>query len=171
MNLREILVMGNPRLVQRSHEVLDIDSEVLNIIQMMKVIMKEKNGVGIAAPQIGFMKRIIIYGFNKNSRYPSEEPVTETVLINPKFEPIGDNKELGMEGCLSVPGLRGMVSRYSHIKYEGYSSQGKKLQAEAKGFHARIIQHEIDHLDGILFPFKIDDIKTGFAYESVLFDS
>ena len=122
--------------------------------------MKAENGAGLAAPQIGVMQRVVIFGYQTNPRYPDAPPVPETVLINPEITPLGDEMEAGWEGCLSVPGMRGLVKRYQSITYRGYDPDGNLIEREASGFHARVVQHECDHLDGILYPFRIDDMRS-----------
>ncbi|MCF6775854.1 peptide deformylase [Thiotrichales bacterium 19X7-9] len=167
MSLPRVVIMGEQSLIEKSQPVMNFDDELLQLISDMEAVMRDKKGVGIAAPQIGVNKRVILYGFEKNERYPNEKEIPLTVLVNPEYEPINDEMELGMEGCLSVPGLRGMVSRYKHIKFSAFDQTGEKIEQQVSGFHARIIQHEIDHLDGILFPFRIADLKTQFGFESV----
>ena len=135
---------------------------------MVNVIMHAANGAGLAAPQIGVDLQLVIFGFKNNERYPDAPPVPETVLINPKIMPIGDAEEEGWEGCLSVPGLRGVVPRFTRIRYSGFDPQGKLIDREVDGFHARVVQHECDHLIGKLYPMRMRDMsKLGFT--SVLF--
>jgi peptide deformylase len=129
--------------------------------------MKQEGGVGIAAPQIGVNKRMVIFGFESSARYPNEKPVPFTVLINPVIEYLSDETADGWEGCLSVPGLRGLVPRFRHIRYSGFDLEGNAFTREADGFHARIVQHECDHLDGILFPQRIKDMRF-FGFEDEL---
>ena len=131
--------------------------------------MKAENGAGLAAPQIGVMQRVVIFGYQTNPRYPDAPPVPETVLINPEITPLGDEMEAGWEGCLSVPGMRGLVKRYQSITYRGYDPDGNLIEREASGFHARVVQHECDHLDGILYPFRIDDMRS-FGFLDTLQD-
>ena len=132
--------------------------------------MKANDGAGLAAPQIGVFKRLVIFGFDTNDRYPEADSVPFTVLINPIITPLSDEKENGWEGCLSVPGLRGVVPRYTHIKYEGYDTEGKKIEREVEDFHARVVQHECDHLDGILYPMKIEDYRYFGFHEEIFKD-
>jgi len=169
MNTAEVIKMGNPLLLKRAEEIKDYnDPELESIINLMQNTMIEKTGVGIAAPQIGISKRIIIFGFESNSRYPNEKSVPLTVLINPVIKILDKTEEDGWEGCLSVPGLRGLVPRYIKIEYTGYSFTDKKeITRVAEGFHARVVQHEIDHLDGVLYPRRIKDL-TKFGYEDSL---
>lgn len=160
--------MGNPQLFEKSLGVENLqDPLIKQIIEEMQQAMQQLGGVGIAAPQIGYQKRIIMFGFEKNERYPNEKPVPFTILINPVFTPLSDVTNDGWEGCLSVPGLRGIVPRFTEIKYEGLDPQGNKIEREAANFHARMIQHEVDHLDGILFPHRMKDLKR-FGFEDAL---
>ncbi len=167
MSVQNILRMGNPLLYQRATEIEDLDSQELDeIINNMLDTMKDANGVGIAAPQIGISKRIIIFGFKDNPRYPDAPPVPLTVLINPIVEVLSNEKQNGWEGCLSVPGLRGLVPRYIKIKYSGYEFNSKQnIERVVDGFHARVVQHEMDHIDGILYPHRVEDMKK-FGFES-----
>ncbi len=139
----------------------------------MRDTMLDYGGVGIAAPQIGVSFRVILFGFEHNPRYPNEAAVPETVLINPVYQILSDETESGLEGCLSVPGLRGSVRRFTHLQYEGYSLENSKtikINRSVSEFHACVIQHECDHLDGVLFPFKIDDYRQ-FGFEDILLKS
>ena len=136
----------------------------------MKETMKANDGAGLAAPQIGVFKRLVNFGFDANDRYPEADSVPFTVLINPIITPLSDEKENGWEGCLSVPGLRGVVPRFTHIKYEGYDVEGNKLEREVEDFHARVVQHECDHLDGILYPMKIEDYRYFGFHEEIFKD-
>lgn len=170
MNTAKVFKMGDPLLLQRAEEIDNYhDSKLGNIVELMLNTMKEKTGVGIAAPQIGISKRVIIFGFESNPRYPNEKSVPLTVLINPVMKVLDETEEYGWEGFLSVPGLRGLVPRYFKIECSGYSFTEKKdITRIAEGFHARVFQHEIDHLDGILYPRRIKDL-TKFGYEDSLF--
>jgi len=162
--IREILKMGDPRLLRVARPIEDIhDPELKAIIADMYETMQAANGVGLAAPQIGIDLRLMIFGFDQNPRYPDEKPVPLTVLINPWVEVLSDETEEGWEGCLSVPGMRGVVPRSTHIRYGGTLEDGNAFSYEAKGFHARVFQHEFDHLNGILYPQRIKDMsKFGF---------
>ena len=162
-----IVLMGQPSLYQKSTSVETIDETVKETINTMRVVLEQKQAVGLAAPQIGCNRRIILFGFTDNTRYPDQTPVPVTVLINPEYEVIGTAVESAWEGCLSVPGIRGLVERYKTIHYWGLDENGNKVSAKAEGFVARIIQHEIDHLDGIIFPFRVRDLKY-LAFESVM---
>lgn len=168
MNTDKILRMGHPVLTQTSESVKEFANPQLDrIIQELVTIMQENHGAGIAAPQLGYNKRIIAYGFDFNPRYPNEKPVSRTVLVNPEYTPLSSETDEQWEGCLSIPGLRGLVSRYSRIIYQAYNAYGQKIEGIADGFAARIIQHECDHLDGILFPQRIKDLQM-FGYEDML---
>jgi len=170
MAIRDILKMGNPDLLKVS-EPIDFEKDDLKtLIEDMKETMKVNDGAGLAAPQIGVFKRLVIFGFDTNDRYPEADSVPFTVLINPVITPLSDDKENGWEGCLSVPGLRGVVPRFTHIKYEGYDDDGKKFEREVEDFHARVVQHECDHLDGILYPMKIEDYRYFGFHEEIFKD-
>ena len=170
MAIRDILKMGNPDLLKVS-EPLDFKKDDLTtLIEDMKETMKANDGAGLAAPQIGVFKRLVIFGFDTNDRYPEADSVPFTVLINPIITPLSDEKENGWEGCLSVPGLRGVVPRFTHIKYEGYDAKGNKFEREVEDFHARVVQHECDHLDGILYPMKIEDYRYFGFHEEIFKD-
>jgi len=169
MAIKEILKMGDPRLLEKSKPIKDLKTINLDhIIQDMIDTMDANDGAGLAAPQIGINIQLVIFGFKKNDRYPDAEEVPFTVLINPKITPIGDEIEDGWEGCLSVPGLRGVVPRYKKILYQGIDQYGKKIERKVDGFHARVVQHECDHLFGILYPMRIKDF-TKFGFHKVLF--
>jgi len=167
--IREILKMGDPRLLQVARPVEDIhDPELKTIIADMYETMHAAGGVGLAAPQIGVDLRLIIFGFNASARYPDEPPVPVTTLINPWIELLTQEMEEGWEGCLSVPGMRGWVPRATHIRYGGMFENGGALTREARHFHARVFQHEFDHLSGILYPQRIRDM-TRFGFIEALF--
>jgi len=168
MPTQPILKMGNLQLAQRALPVEDFSTSALTeLIQNMRDSMLEKGGVGIAAPQIGSSLRVIMFGFEKNLRYPNEKPVPFTILINPEIEILSDKMIDGWEGCLSVPGLRGLVPRYQKIRYRGFDSEGNLIERIAEDFHARVLQHECDHLDGILFPQRITNLQY-FGFEDEL---
>jgi len=161
MSVKSVLKMGHPTLLSRSEEVSQFDTpELLTLIADMKDTMAHLNGAGIAAPQIGVLKRVVIFGFETNVRYPSEDSVPFTILINPKIEPLSEDMEEGIEGCLSVPGLSGSVPRYTKIRYRGFDPEGAAIDRTVTDFHARVVQHECDHLDGILYPARIRDFST-----------
>ena len=169
MAIKEILKMGDPRLLEVSKPIKDLNTINLDqLIQDMIDTMEANNGAGLAAPQIGINIQLVIFGFKKNDRYPDAEEVPFTILINPKITPVGDEIEDGWEGCLSVPGLRGVVPRYKKISYQGIDQHGKKIERKVDGFHARVVQHESDHLFGILYPMRIKDF-TKFGFHEVLF--
>ncbi len=168
MAVKPVLKMGDPRLLRVSIEVDPIDTQTLTpLLQDMWDTMAAENGAGLAAPQIGILQRVVIFGYQTNPRYPQAPPVPETVLINPEITPLSDAREEGWEGCLSVPGMRGLVARYRDIRYRGFDQHGNEIEREASGFHARVVQHECDHLDGILYPMRIDDLRQ-FGYLDTL---
>ncbi len=161
--------MGDPRLWQKSEAVADFGDPFLkNLLTDMRDTMAHLNGAGLAAPQIGVGLRVVIFGVHSNPRYPDVEEVPETVLINPEIAPLSAEMEEGWEGCLSVPGMRGWVPRFSRLKYSGYDEHGKHFEREVEGFHARVVQHEVDHLDGVLYPMRILDL-TRFGFNEELF--
>jgi peptide deformylase len=169
MAVREILKMGNPLLLRKAEPVTAFDSEEhRQLIADMFETMAVAHGAGLAAPQIGVSQRIVIFGVDANPRYPDAETVPTTVLINPEIEVLGEEMDSGWEGCLSIPGMRGLVPRYTHIRYRGVNEHGEAIEREATGFHARVVQHECDHLDGILYPFRIRDVRM-FGFEDELF--
>ncbi len=167
--IRDVLRMGDPRLLQRSMEVSAFGTPALEaLLADMRDTMRAENGAGLAAPQIGVPLRVIIFGIERNPRYPEAEPVPYTELLNPVLTPLGDEMEEGWEGCLSVPGLRGVVPRYARLAYAGIDPEGRRIEREVDGFHARVVQHECDHLDGILYPMRVRDFSR-FGYTDVLF--
>jgi peptide deformylase len=169
MAIRPVLRMGDPLLLQKAAPVEVFDTPELHaLIQDMEDTMAHMNGAGIAAPQIGVSLRVVIFGVGANPRYPDAEQVPYTVLVNPRLTPIGNNIEDGWEGCLSVPGMRGIVPRYERLHYTGFDQYGKPIDRLVSGFHARVVQHECDHLDGILYPMRIKDLSN-FGYTDVLF--
>jgi peptide deformylase len=169
MAVRTVRKMGDPVLLQRAAEVDQFDTPELHaLIQDMHDTMKAMDGAGIAAPQIGVSLRVVIFGVGKNPRYPDAEQVPYTVLINPKLTFLGTEIEDGWEGCLSVPGLRGIVPRHARLHYTGLDQYGNVIDRIASGFHARVVQHECDHLDGILYPMRIKDLRN-LGYTDVLF--
>jgi len=164
--IREILRMGDPRLLERSQEVERFDTvELAELLADMRETMNAADGAGLAAPQIGVPLRVVIFGIEHNPRYPDAEAVPYTELINPVLTPLGEEEEEGWEGCLSVPGFRGVVPRFVRLRYEGFDPQGKRIAREVDDFHARVVQHECDHLDGILYPQRMRDM-TKFIFES-----
>jgi peptide deformylase len=167
--IREVLRMGDPRLLERSREVTAFGTpELAALLADMRDTMKAQNGAGLAAPQIGVGARVVIFGVESNPRYPDAEPVPYTELVNPVITPLTDELEEGWEGCLSVPGLRGVVPRWTRIRYTGFDPQGHPIDREVSGFHARVVQHETDHLDGILYPMRVRDFSR-FGFTEVLF--
>ena len=169
MTVREILKMGDPRLLRVAPPVLAFDTpELHTLINDMFDTMAAADGAGLAAPQIGVDLQVVIFGFDHNERFPDAPPVPKTVLINPTITPLSDAAEEGWEGCLSVPGLRGVVPRFTQVRYAGFDPQGRRIEREASGFHARVVQHECDHLIGRLYPTRMTDLsKLGFT--AVLF--
>jgi peptide deformylase len=164
---RPILRMGDPRLLRRAREVEAFGTPALRaLLEDMHDTMIASRGVGLAAPQIGVDLRVVVFGFDSNPRYPDEAPVPYTVLINPVLTPLSDDLAEGWEGCLSVPGLRGSVPRHTRLRYTGVDADGGVIDRTVEGFHARVVQHECDHLDGILYPRRIRDMsKFGFNEE------
>jgi peptide deformylase len=169
MAIKPVLRMGEPLLFAKAEPVARFDTPELHaLIQDMHDTMAQMNGAGIAAPQIGVSLRVVIFGVGSNPRYPDAEQVPYTVLINPELRPVDDVLEDGWEGCLSVPGMRGVVPRYTRLHYTGFDQFGQPIDRLVSGFHARVVQHECDHLDGILYPMRIQDL-TNFGYTDVLF--
>jgi len=169
VTIRTILKMGDPRLLRVAQPVTGFDTPELHaLVADMFDTMHAANGAGLAAPQIGVDLQLVIFGFSKTDRYPDAPPVPETVLINPTITPLSDVEEDGWEGCLSVPGLRGVVPRWSRIRYTGFDLAGQPIDREAEGFHARVVQHECDHLAGKLYPMRVRDFSR-FGFTSVLF--
>ncbi len=167
--IREVLKMGNPSLLAVAAPVERFATRELDaLLADMRDTMAHLDGAGLAAPQIGVGLRVVIFGVKRNPRYPGVEEVPDTVLINPVIEPIPSDMEEGWEGCLSVPGMRGLVPRYSKLRYAGRDERGRPFQRVAEGFHARVVQHECDHLDGILYPMRIRDLRK-FGFIDALF--
>jgi peptide deformylase len=167
--IRDVLKMGDARLLSVSRPVEAFDTPELHaLVADMFDTMRALNGAGIAAPQIGVDLRVVIFGVTSNPRYPDVEPVPLTVLCNPQIEFLGAEMEDGWEGCLSVPGLRGVVPRYTRLRYRGFTERGEPIERDASGFHARVVQHECDHLDGVLYPMRIRDFSR-FGFTDVLF--
>jgi peptide deformylase len=161
--------MGDARLLQRAEELRKFDTPELHaLLADMRDTMQALNGVGLAAPQIGVKLRVVIFEVANNPRYPEAETVPQTVLINPVLTPLSDAMEEGWEGCLSVPGMRGLVPRYTHLRYQGRDQYGAIIDRAVSGFHARVVQHECDHLDGILYPMRIRDLKN-FGFNEAIF--
>jgi peptide deformylase len=169
MAVKKILRMGDARLLRRAEEVTNFDgAELQELLVDMRDTMQALDGVGLAAPQIGINLRIVIFGVESNPRYPDAESVPQTVLINPVITPLSQTQEDGWEGCLSVPGMRGLVPRFTLLRYQGRDESGALIDRTASDFHARVVQHECDHLDGILYPMRIKDMRN-FGFSSELF--
>jgi peptide deformylase len=167
--IREVLRMGDPRLLQKSLPIAAFGTKELEeLLVDMRDTMAHLHGAGLAAPQIGVGLRVVIFGVTSNPRYPDIEAVPDTVLINPLITPLSDEMEEGWEGCLSVPGMRGWVPRSRKLRYRGFDEKGTPFEREVEGFHARVVQHECDHLDGILYPMRIRDF-TKFGFNDALF--
>lgn len=169
MAVQEVIKMGHPLLLTRAKEVESFGTPKLDgLITDMKDTMAARSGAGLAAPQIAVSLRVVIFGISDNPRYPDVDLVPETTLINPEISIIGTERDSAWEGCLSIPHMRGLVPRYTSIRYRGYDVEGNLIEREAHGFHARVVQHEVDHLDGVLYPFRIEDMKN-FGFEDELF--
>ena len=168
MAVRELLKMGDPRLLRMAQPVREFGTpELQALLRDMKDTMQAAGGVGLAAPQIGEDIQVVLFGFERSERYPDAPPVPRTLLCNPVIEPLSDEEEEGWEGCLSVPGLRGLVPRFSRIRYRGFDLDGHPIEREAEGFHARVVQHECDHLIGRLYPTRMRDLRR-FGFTEVL---
>ena len=169
MAVRPVLKMGEPLLLQIASPVKDFNTpELHDLLADMHDTMIALNGAGLAAPQIGVSQQVVIFGFKRSQRYPDAEEVPYTVLINPVITPLDQNQEEDWEGCLSVPGMRGMVPRHARIRYSGFDPYGNRIEREVDGFHARVVQHECDHLNGILYPMRMRNMNT-LGFTSVLF--
>lgn len=169
MAVRTILKMGDTRLLRPAEPVTDFaDPALAELIHDLFDTMAAAGGVGLAAPQIGVGLQVVIFGFERSERYPQAEPVPTTVLVNPRITPLGPEQEAGWEGCLSVPGLRGEVPRFSRIRYQGFDAAGTAIDRTVTGFHARVVQHECDHLIGTLYPMRVKDFSR-FGFTDVLF--
>ncbi|WP_296948881.1 peptide deformylase [uncultured Massilia sp.] len=169
MTVRAILRMGDPRLLRVAQPVTAFDTPALHaLVADLFETMHAADGAGLAAPQIGVDLQVVIFGFGKNQRYPDAPAVPETVLVNPVLTPLSAEMEEGFEGCLSVPGLRGSVPRYTRLRYEGFDQYGNPIRRDVDGFHARVVQHEVDHLLGILYPMRIQDFSR-FGFTEVMF--
>ena len=167
--IREVLKMGDLRLLEKSRPVEAFGSPQLGeLIADMRDTMAHLNGAGLAAPQVGVPLRVVIFGVTRNPRYPDAEEVPDTVLVNPVITPLGEETEEDWEGCLSVPGMRGVVPRFKRLRYQGFDESGNPIDRSVEGFHARVVQHECDHLDGILYPMRIRDMSQ-FGFVEVLF--
>ncbi len=161
--------MGHPLLRQVAAPVAQFDRDLEVLVADMDDTMRAMSGAGIAAPQIGVGLRVVIFELRENPRYPHVAPVPYTVLVNPVLTPLADEQEEGWEGCLSVPGMRGLVPRFTRLRYQGFDREGAPIDRTVEGFHARVVQHEVDHLDGILYPQRIADLRN-FGFEDALLD-
>ena len=165
----DVLKMGDARLLKQAAPVTEFDTpELHELVSDMTDTMRSLNGAGLAAPQIGVGLQLVLFEVLENPRYPDVECIPLTILINPVLEPIGDEMEEGWEGCLSIPGMRGLVPRYTRLRYGGFDAYGNAIDREVGGFHARVVQHECDHLMGILYPMRISDLRD-FGFSSALF--
>ena len=167
MSVRPVLKMGEPLLLRVAAEVARFDAQLQELITDMDDTMRALSGAGIAAPQIGVSARVVIFELKDNPRYPHITPVPYTVLVNPLVTPLTAEQDEGWEGCLSVPGMRGLVPRYRRLCYRGFDQHGASVERTVEGFHARVVQHEVDHLDGILFPQRVRDMRD-FGFEDAL---
>jgi len=170
MPARTLLRIGHPLLLKSAEAVTEFNTPELDaLVRDMLDTMEKADGAGLAANQIGELKRVVVFGFDENPRYPDRDPLPITVLVNPEIQPIGDVVAEDWEGCLSVPGMRGWVPRFNRIIYRAFDPEGQSIEVEAEDFHARVVQHECDHLDGVLYPQRIKDM-TKFGYEEELFE-
>ncbi len=167
MAIRPVLKMGDPLLQCVAAPVTRFDAQLLELLRDMDDTMRALSGAGIAAPQIGVSLRVVIFELTENPRYPNITPVPYTVLVNPLVTPLTAEQDAGWEGCLSVPGMRGLVPRHRHVRYRGFDERGAPVDRTVEGFHARVVQHEVDHLDGILFPQRVRDLRD-FGFEDAL---
>jgi peptide deformylase len=167
MAVRPVLKMGEPLLRAVAAPVTRFDEELTALVADMDDTMRHLSGAGIAAPQIGVSLRVVIFELRDNPRYPHLTPVPYTVLVNPQLTPLGTEEDEGWEGCLSVPGMRGLVPRFRRVRYRGFDAKGTRIDRMVEGFHARVVQHEVDHLDGILFPQRVRDLRN-FGFEDAL---
>lgn len=167
MAVREVLRMGDARLLKPAEPVMTFDTRELHaLVQDLTDTMRALNGVGLAAPQIGVGLQVVVFEVKDNPRYPQAEPIPLTVLVNPALTPLSEEMELGWEGCLSLPGLRGLVPRHRHLRLRGFDPSGQPIDSVVEGFHARVVQHETDHLRGILYPMRMRDMRWfGFVAE------
>lgn len=169
MAVRPVLRMGDPLLLRLAEPVCEFDTPALHeLVADMRDTMAALNGAGLAAPQIGVSLQVVIFGVAANPRYPDAEPVPDTVLVNPRLTALTDEMEEAWEGCLSVPGMRGLVPRYRQLRYQGVDLHGQPIDRTVSGFHARVVQHEVDHLFGVLYPMRIRDLRQ-FGFTDVLF--
>lgn len=167
MAIRTVLKMGHPVLRQVAAPVTRFDRQLQELLVDLDETMRALSGAGIAAPQIGVSQRVVIFELRENPRYPHVAPVPYTILVNPVLTPLGEEQEEGWEGCLSVPGMRGLVPRFRRLRYQGFDREGAPIDRTVEGFHARVVQHEVDHLDGILYPQRVADLRN-FGFEDAL---
>ena len=167
MAVKPVLKMGTPLLKQVALPVTRFDAELAALVADMDDTMRALDGAGLAAPQIGVNQRVVIFELRENPRYPHVAPVPYTVLVNPVLTPLGTDEDEGWEGCLSVPGMRGLVPRFRRLRYQGFDQHGTPIDRTVEGFHARVVQHEVDHLDGILYPQRVRDLRN-FGFEDAL---
>ena len=167
MTVRRVLRMGEPLLRQVAAPVARFDAALQALLADMDDTMRALDGAGLAAPQIGVGLRVVIFELKDNPRYPGLTPIPYTVLVNPELTPLDSEQEEGWEGCLSVPGMRGLVPRYRRLRYRGFDAAGAPIDRTVDGFHARVVQHEVDHLDGILYPQRVRDLRN-FGFEDAL---
>ena len=168
MAIKEVLRMGDPRLLEVAKAVGSFNTPELHaLVADLMDTMQAEDGAGLAATQIGVAARVVVFGFEENARYPEAEAVPQTVLVNPVIRPLSEERDDDWEGCLSVPGLRGVVSRFTHIHYSGFDPFGNPVEREVHDFHARVVQHECDHLDGILYPQRMKNMRL-FGYTDIL---
>jgi peptide deformylase len=167
MAIRRVLKMGEPLLAQVAAPVTRFDEELHALLADMDDTMRQLNGAGIAAPQIGVSQRVVIFELKDNPRYPDLTPIPYTVLVNPLVTPLTAEQDEGWEGCLSVPGMRGLVPRFTQLRYQGFDQHGAPIDRTVQGFHARVVQHEVDHLDGVLYPQRVRDLRN-FGFEDAL---
>jgi peptide deformylase len=169
VSVHDILRMGDPRLLRQAEPIAEFNTPALDaLVADMFDTMYAANGAGLAAPQIGVNAQLVIFGFKQSTRYPEAAPVPETVLINPVITPLSKDMDEDWEGCLSVPGMRGVVPRWSRVRYEGFDQFGNPISREVDGFHARVVQHECDHLIGVLYPMRVTDFSR-FGFTDILF--
>lgn len=175
MSIKSVVKMGDKNLFTPSLPLQDFEKYgkkypgIVELVRDMTDTMDAEDGVGIAAPQIGCNKRVIVYGFKENKRYPQMDSIPFTILVNPELKPLSQEMIEGWEGCLSVPGLRGLVSRFAYVEYFGFDLEGNRIHGKAEGFLARVLQHEYDHLEGILYPQRIKDLRN-FGFSEALDD-
>ena len=165
MPVKEVLKMGHPVLREKAQPVTEFNTpELTSLLVDMLDTMQALDGAGLAAPQVGVSLRVVIFAVESNPRYPDVDAIPQTILINPEIIPLSQEQEFGWEGCLSIPGMRGLVPRFLQVRYRGYNQHGEIIEREVSGFHARVVQHEVDHLDGLLYPLRMTDLSL-FGFE------